>query len=442
MSALLRNHPGVLVWLLIAGGTILVLSLVALLMSRAGVPLRPIWWFAGFILLIGGPQFAYHFTRALAEERAAAGQVPTGGEPSRAPADGVDRAGANWENPAAVFGADLDPALITDPRPAFPAIFGRAESARFAVLPGDESVLLARFPSAADAEAAWVAYLRETGLAAEAEGDASRGAAVTRSTGDRLYALARGRTLGIWTGPDDAAIRRRMAAGGFRAQPQAPLGGPAVAPAGPDGGRSWSTRKTAVTALVLTAWVFVVVLYFFKGASWAGSAAPGAGVTPASASELRRRLEAVNALDVPFRVEPASDGALVATWRYADAKWIDLARVHGMRRVHRLVLSLDESDRTVRARDYASSYDWSAGRGGAALEWKFVAGITFFEYSHSRVYGLQLDDRGRLTPTLSYQYTFNLQEMKQPLIAAVTGAGWTWRPVIMEGPRWLRWLTE
>jgi hypothetical protein len=32
--------------------------------------------------------------------------------------------------------------------------------------------------------------------------------------------------------------------------------------------------------------------------------------------------------------------------------------------------------------------------------------------------------------------------MKSRLIDAVTRAGWTWRPVVWQGPVWLRWLTE
>jgi hypothetical protein len=155
------------------------------------------------------------------------------------------------------------------------------------------------------------------------------------------------------------------------------------------------------------------------------------------------RIESINASDIPFCIDRGErENELIATWRYGDAKWVDLARAHGMRRVHRIKLTLDESDHTVRATDFASNYDWSAGRGGASIEWKAMTGITFFHYEHRRVFGLQLDESGRLKPERSYAYTFNLQEMKTPLIDAVTQAGWNWRPVVCQGPKWLRWLTE
>jgi hypothetical protein len=191
------------------------------------------------------------------------------------------------------------------------------------------------------------------------------------------------------------------------------------------------------------AYLLIVVLYFFKGAAWAGSSLPKPGVRPLPASEVMSRLESVNTLDIPVQIQPgARAGELVVSWRYADAKWIDLARARGMRRLHQIKLTLDEAKRTVRATEYAAAYDWSAGRGGASIEWKASLGIVFFQYDKQKVLGLQLDDQGRLRPALAYSYTFNLQELKAPLIQSVTAAGWTWRPVVWLGPSWLRWLTD
>ena len=127
---------------------------------------------------------------------------------------------------------------------------------------------------------------------------------------------------------------------------------------------------------------------------------------------------------MPFQIERGSQpNEFFATWRYADAKWIDLQRARSMTRTSRIRMVLDEATRTVRATDYAASFDWSAGRGGANLEWKTGFGIVFFQYEHQRVFGLQLDEQGRFKPELSYAYTFNLQEMKSPLIETVTRAG-------------------
>jgi hypothetical protein len=425
---LLREDLMVQVWLSILGIGTLVLGSVGYMMSRAGLSLRPIWWFAGFLLIIGLPQVIGHVYLGMRAGEAAA--------PARAALDGA------LESPEAqqrLFGADVDPALVRDAKPLFGEVLGEASAARFAVFPSGESVTLARFADSRAAERAWVAYIAATGLRGATTGNSERGFSATRAAGDRVYVLPMGMMLGVWSGPDDGAIRARMAAGGFVPPGSAPL-------AGASGGSSvaaselpfpWPVQAAALLALVLLASV-----YFLKGAAWAG-AIPAARVAPLPAGELRARLSAVNALDVPFRVEPGdAPHELVAEWRIADAKWIDHARAHGMRKIHRVVMRLDEAAHAVRVTDHAASHDWSAGAGGVRIHWQRAVGINFFQYEHQRVFGLQVDASGRLQPKLSYAYTFNLQEMKAPLIAAVTAAGWQWKPVLLEAPKWLRWAVE
>jgi hypothetical protein len=239
-----------------------------------------------------------------------------------------------------------------------------------------------------------------------------------------------------------------MAAGGMEVPSRAPLATSAPAVTGHSGvvataEKSGSPLRTALLAGAIVAYALLVILYFFKGVAWSGTATARPGVAPVSAAELVTRLESINALDVPFHVEPGNHpGELFATWRSADARWMDLARVRGLKRSFRVRMVMDERAHTVRATDYTASLDWSAGRGGADLEWKTGVGLVLFQHEHRRVVGLQLDEQGRFQPELSYAYTLKISEMKEPLIEAVTRAGWRWRPTVWQGPRWLRWLTE
>lgn len=442
MSQLLRTNPGLLVWLILFGMGALVCLLIGSLMSRSGASLRPIWWFAGFFLLIGVPQLCAHLWLAVgtlkreAPRLAALQEISAGTDPeARAAAARL------------LFGPDADSTLVTDARALFGEALAKAEVAQFAVLPNGDSVLLARFAGYSAAERAWVAYLRVTGLnQLGGQGDSQRGYVVTRPAGDRAYVLHQANLVGVWTGTDDAAIRARMTAGGFQIPGRAPLAKNANLDTS-ETGRHTPEQRSALGlilgAAALAAYVFVVVAFFFKGAAWAGSVPAKATARPLSASALADQLEAINALEVPFRLERGTRPAeFFATWRYADAKWVDLARARGLRRTLRIRLTLDEATHVVRATDYAASYDWSAGRDGASLEWKSSLGIVFFQQQQQRVFGLQLDEQGRFKPELSYAYSFNLQEMKSPLIAATTRAGWTWRPTVWQGPAWLRWLIE
>lgn len=455
MLQLFRNNPGLMVSLALLGGGTFVCAILGVIMSRAGASLRPIFWFAGFFAIIVLPQFFGHLYKALHTTKT---EVPRALAMARLAEPAVDtetNAAVRRADAKILFGPDADPQLVSDVRAKYGDVFANAEFAQFSMLPNGETVLLARFKSSSAAETAWVDYLRVTGLnQLDGKGDSERGYAVTRPVGDRAFALPFGNMLGIWTGTDDGTIRARMQAGGFDIPWRAPLAQVAVTPrhqessgdapvANSASATKASLPRTAMIAFALVAYLFVVVLYFFKGSAWAGTACAKPGTTPVAASEIARRLESINSLDVPFQIERgAQPNEFFATWRYADAKWIDLQRARGMKRTLRIRMVLDEARRTIRATDYVASFDWSAGRGGAELEWKTGLGIVFFQYEHQRVFGLQLDEQGRFKPELSYAYTFNLQEMKSPLIEAVTRAGWNWRPTVWQGPTWLRWLTE
>ena len=137
-----------------------------------------------------------------------------------------------------------------------------------------------------------------------------------------------------------------------------------------------------------------------------------------------------------------NDATLEITWRYADVQWFDLMRAHKMRRTHKLELALDEHSHTARVREYWSAFDASAGPNDLRLNWTAARGMQFFEFEHRRVFGVQLDASGKPTGELSKAYTFNLQELKQPIIEAVTEGGWTWQPVMWNAASDLQWLTE
>ena len=167
---------------------------------------------------------------------------------------------------------------------------------------------------------------------------------MTRPTGDRAYALAFGNQLGIWTGQDDAAIRARIRAGGFEIPARAPL---AHNGAGNESGSpvSKSPLRFALLTAGISVYAFFLVLYFFKGAAWAGSSPARPGIVPVSSNELASRLESINELDVPFRVERgARPDQWIARWRNEDAHWVDLARARGLRRTFRIRLTLDDDN--------------------------------------------------------------------------------------------------
>jgi len=205
------------------------------------------------------------------------------------------------------------------------------------------------------------------------------------------------------------------------------IDGPPSFPADPFG-----ERIKTLTFYGIFVWAGMQFFIFGRVATWVSAEPAIPGVTPVAAETLMQRLLALNEQDIPYTISRGRHAnEIVVDWRYADATWLDLMRVHGMKKGYRLVFRFDEGAHNVRAQDRYASFDWSAGGGPdlLSLNWKMSLGITFYEYQHERVFGLQFRD-GKPTFDLSYAYTFDLNELKQPMIEIIRRAGWNFRPVI------------
>lgn len=437
--ALLRANPGLLTMVVgLAIGTV-VCTAIAIMMARSGASLRPIVFVGGMFALVLLPQFAYHLgvaTGAVPRRNLtwmpAATRASVYGWVEREAALAV-RDGA-FADLAAVFGPNADATLASDLRAAGAALpFADAEAAQMVMLPPDGTAIVARFGNAAAAENAAHEYARQAlGFWPEIGADGLRTA--LRPAGDVVKLALVGRTLAVVSGADDrSAVKRLLALGAIA---------PADAPSDPGSENYWLYRPGVLPALA-AALVAIYVFAFFRGAVWASAVPSVPHVEPVSEAELLARLLAIAGPDVPFTITAAEDGRrLVATWRFADARWLDLARARSMRYVARVVLDLDAGANVVRVTEQLTRFDGSAGLDGASLEWRTERGVTFFQIERGRVFGLQFDENGRPKPQLDYAWRFDARELKAPLIDVVTRAGWQWRPTPWSGPKALRWLTD
>jgi hypothetical protein len=418
LSAALSANPGLVAALALLGSGSLVLAFMVLGMWRSGVSPRPILFVAGLYLLLTLPFLAGQLVQA----RAPALPPPAGA------ASGTPDL---FDDHGKLFGPGV---MARDAMGGLPGILDEAERAEAGVVMNGSTVLAARFADQAAARRAAAAYHRGFQVA-NTSGDETHGWSGRRMQGDFVEMLVAGRYFFVWSGlsEEDCAARRAASdLGGYLDSAElAAL--PPLFPALEPLAMLFKPLPVKLGGVLLLVGLYSV--WFLKGASWAAAVPAVAGVTAVSADDLGARLLAINDLDVPFDVSKGEGpGVLFADWRYADAKWVDLAGASGLKRTFRIRLVLDEASHAVRATDYAASLDWSTGRGRAELRWQAVIGVVFFQRERHSVLGFQLDPSGRPQPRLHYTYRFDLNEMKSPLVNIVTRSGWSWRPTILPMP--------
>jgi hypothetical protein len=161
---------------------------------------------------------------------------------------------------------------------------------------------------------------------------------------------------------------------------------------------------------------------------------PEEGTAPISRSDLEQKLLAVNEERVPFTVargDGGEAGDLVAEWKIVDAGWYEIFAKASLEKSHRILLVLDEGGSEVRALEQSMDVEWRAGVPALSFSAEKFQGRTFGSKSFGTAYafkGVNPLDFGEV-----YKYSFDVSEMKQPLVEVITASGWRFVPVVSKG---------
>lgn len=158
---------------------------------------------------------------------------------------------------------------------------------------------------------------------------------------------------------------------------------------------------------------------------------PADGVAPVPPEELRHRLLALNHPDVPFTLaagDGGKEGDVVAEWKIVDASWFEIFAKAGLKETHKVYLTFDLGAGAVRVLEESWSVEWRAGVPVMSVSAEAFRGRTISSKSFGTAYAFKSInplDYGQV-----YEYRFDVAEMKDPVAEVVTGAGWTFRPVM------------
>ncbi len=173
-------------------------------------------------------------------------------------------------------------------------------------------------------------------------------------------------------------------------------------------------------------------------ATWASTIDAQKDAKPVLKQELIQILLSVNDPKLPWTIRRGDKEDLIAEWKVVDEKWVDFFAANKISLVHKLRFRIDDRAHTVHVQDVERRVSYRVGVDGrpqATLRWSFRRGIDFYNYEKSLAFGVIYKD-GKLQIGEAYNYTFNLNEVKQPLIDAVVKSGWKWKGALTVSPFW------
>jgi len=196
-----------------------------------------------------------------------------------------------------------------------------------------------------------------------------------------------------------------------------------------------TTPVILISLLVVFIYCGFLLLYVLpKMGSWATTTKAIPNVSPISMNDLLKRLNGINSLDAPFVVKQGETPTeLIVQWNVVNEKWIGLMFAGGLNFVYTLTIHLDENKHIARVREKQVSASWDASGPVPVLQsgfnFSFFQGINLFTYKSSQLTGILWKD-GKFTLDNAYKYTFNPNEIKEPISQIITQSGWDFVPVV------------
>jgi hypothetical protein len=153
---------------------------------------------------------------------------------------------------------------------------------------------------------------------------------------------------------------------------------------------------------------------------------PASGTPVVAAQAVRDKLMALNRPSAPFHlIDGGAEGVdVIAEWKIVDAKWYEIFAKAGLSKAFKIYLKLDENTHEVRAMDRELTIAWRAGVPSVSF-----AVSAFRGQKQSVEFGRAYGFTEKLELGEIYNYHFDTRELKQPIQAAVTASGWTYKGV-------------
>lgn len=146
---------------------------------------------------------------------------------------------------------------------------------------------------------------------------------------------------------------------------------------------------------------------------------------------LATKLLALNEASKPYHIVKGEDTDLVAEWKIIDASWYGVFSKSQLSKAYRARLLLDETRHSVRCFEELGSVNWTVGTAGItpqiSYRKQFFGGRILFKKEYAVGYGIK--KLPKLEVGNVYSYNFDIDEIRNPIIAIVRENGWEWVPV-------------
>ncbi len=155
---------------------------------------------------------------------------------------------------------------------------------------------------------------------------------------------------------------------------------------------------------------------------------PDAGVAPVSKDELAKKIMALGGEKVPFKLSGSDETDILVELKVVDAEWYEIFAKAGLEKTYRIYLLLSEPENEVRALEEIGEVSWKAGVPSINYSKSSFQGRTMVQKEFGTAYAFKEAKPSSFGKV--YKYSFDVNNIKGPLIDVITKSGWSYVPVM------------
>lgn len=154
---------------------------------------------------------------------------------------------------------------------------------------------------------------------------------------------------------------------------------------------------------------------------------PEPGVAPVPKNELKEKILGLGGEKIPFKIKESDKTDLLVELKVVDAEWYEIFAKAGLKKTYQIYLLLDETKNEARALEKIGEVSWKKGIPTISFAKSSFQGrtVAYKEFGTSYAFKEPRPDSfGKV-----YEYNFDVNDVKNPLIGTVTSSGWSYVPV-------------
>lgn len=154
---------------------------------------------------------------------------------------------------------------------------------------------------------------------------------------------------------------------------------------------------------------------------------PDPGIAPVPRDELMEKILGLGGEKVPFKITESEESDILVELKVVDAEWYEFFAKAGLEKTYKIYLLLDNAEKEVRALEKIGEVSWKKGVPTISYSKSSFQGRTIAYKEFGTSYAFKEPKPSSFGKV--YEYSFDVNDVKNPLIEITTSFGWSYVPV-------------